>query len=150
MEPKIYSYVRFSSMKQKNGSSLQRQEKAIEAYAKQKGLQIDTELNLKDLGETLKNGALGEFSNLCEEGKIAKGSILVIEQLDRLSRLPWQEVTKIAQTIMKAGVTIKELIDGNEYSDPDDFESAMQLMSSLHQAHKFSAKLSKRRKAANR
>ena len=155
MEPRIYSYVRFSSMKQKNGSSLQRQEKSIEAYAKEKGLPIDDTLNMKDLGvsgyrgDNSKTGALGEFLRLCEKGKIAKGSILVIEQLDRLSRLPWQEATKIAQTIMKAGVTIKELIDGNEYSDPDDFESAMQLMSSLHQANKFSSKLSKRRKEAN-
>lgn len=155
MEPRIYSYVRFSSMKQKNGSSLQRQEKSIEAYAKEKGLPIDDTLNMKDLGvsgyrgDNSKTGALGEFLRLCEKGKIAKGSILVIEQLDRLSRLPWQEATKIAQTIMKAGVTIKELFDDQEYSDPDDFDSAMQLMSSLHQANKFSSKLGKRRKDAN-
>jgi len=142
-------------MKQKNGSSLQRQVDAIESYAREKGLPIDKTLNMRDLGvsgyrgDNSNTGALGEFLRLCENGKIAKGSILVIEQLDRLSRLPWNDATKIAHTIMKAGVTIKELIDDAEYSDPEDFQSAMQLMSSLNQAHKFSAKLGKRRKNAN-
>ena len=155
MEPKIYSYIRFSSMKQKSGSSLQRQKESIEKYAREKGLPIDDTLNMNDLGvsgyrgDNSNTGALSEFLRLCENRKIAKGSILVIEQLDRLSRLPWAESLKIAHTIMKAGVIIKELIDDNEYSDPEDFQSAVELMSSLNQANKFAQKLSKRRKNAN-
>lgn len=152
MKPKIYSYVRFSSMKQKKGGSFKRQTEQIEEFAKIKKMPIDDTLNMYDLGksgfrgENSKTGALGDFLRLCKEEKIAKGSFLVIEQIDRLSRLPWNEALVITHTIMEAGVTIVSLYDDKEFSDAKNYDSAVQLMASLHQAHEFSKKLSGRRK----
>ena len=48
--PKAYSYIRFSSTKQISGDSLDRQIRLSEEYAAKNGLELDTSLNLRDLG----------------------------------------------------------------------------------------------------
>lgn len=156
MEPKIYSYIRFSSTSQRKGSSFDRQTELIEAYAKRKGLPLDDTLKLQDLGMSAYKGdnalfgKLSVFLDLCKKGKIAKGSVLALEQIDRLSRQKWDDsFQEIAKPIMQAGVTIYSFYDEKEYSDPKDFNSMSQLMASLHQAHQFSLRLSNRRKDTN-
>ncbi len=53
---------------------------------------MDTELTLHDKGISafkglnVEQGALGEFLKAVEEGKVNKGSYLLVESLDRLSR----------------------------------------------------------------
>ena len=89
---KAYSYIRFSSIKQQKGDSVERQIRLSENYAAKHGLELDTELNLSDLGisaydrSNLSKGALGQFLKLIEGNRIQKGSYLLVESLDRLSR----------------------------------------------------------------
>ena len=92
MEPKAYSYIRFSSPEQEKGDSLRRQIQLSEEYCKQHGLILEDTLLLTDKGLSAykgnhrTKGALGEFLRLVEEGKIPPGSVLLVENLDRLSR----------------------------------------------------------------
>lgn len=153
-KPKIYSYVRFSSINQKNGDSKRRQQQQIDEYAKAKGLEIDESLRLEDLGlsaytgDHAKHGALGKFLELCNKGMITKGSYLFIEQVDRISRLSWEDGYNLIKMILKAGVTIYSSFDEKEYKENLNFDAAMALIQSLNSAHEFSKKLSKRRKEA--
>jgi len=86
-----YSYLRFSSKKQATGDSLRRQLKAGEDYCAKYGLLLNP-VNFKDLavsakeGKNAVDGALGEFIDCIEAGKIPKGSVLLLDEFSRLSR----------------------------------------------------------------
>ncbi len=43
MEPRVYSYIRFSTPEQKKGDSLRRQTEAAEEWAKAHGLPFDNQ-----------------------------------------------------------------------------------------------------------
>ena len=55
--PKAYSYIRFSSAKQQSGDSVERQTKLSANYAAKHGLELDTQLNMSDLGISAYDGA---------------------------------------------------------------------------------------------
>lgn len=120
--PKAYSYIRFSSAKQEAGDSLARQVRLSEEYAARHGLELDTELSLRDLGisaydrSNLKKGALGHFLRLVEEKRIPVGSYLLVESLDRLSRDKVMDALSIFTDILRAGVVIVTLSDNQVYS----------------------------------
>ncbi len=58
------------------------------------GLELDDKFTYKDLGvsaydrSNLERGALGLFLEAVEAGKVPKGSILLVEAFDRLTRSP--------------------------------------------------------------
>ncbi|TKE91828.1 recombinase family protein, partial [Vibrio kanaloae] len=87
---KAYSYIRYSSPQQASGDSYRRQLAATQAYCDANGYELDTELSIyKELGVSGFKGDqehLKQFINDCETGKVKKGSLLVVENLDRLSR----------------------------------------------------------------
>src|SRR5262249_9170345 len=94
---KCYSYIRFSGQRQEAGDSYRRQMALAEEAALQEGVPLDQTLSLADKGISAFRGAnwqrgyLGQFLDLVDAGVIAKGSILIIERVNRLSRLPWME-----------------------------------------------------------
>lgn len=99
--PIAYSYMRFSSEKQAKGDSFRRQEELVKDYLESHPeIELDTSLSLRDAGTSAykglhaKKGALGVFIRLVDDGKIEKGSYLLVEHFDRLSR---EEILK-AQT----------------------------------------------------
>jgi DNA invertase Pin-like site-specific DNA recombinase len=108
---RAFSYVRFSTDEQKDGRSLKRQEEAAKAYCKRHGLTLD-ERTYHDLGISGYHGAnathgkLGEFLELIREGRIPEGSVLIVENVDRLSRLPPNEASDLIMSIVKAGVDV--------------------------------------------
>ena len=120
--PMIYSYTRFSSEKQRHGDSVRRQVEAVEEWAKRSGggLRLDTSLRDEGvpgyMGRNAKVGALGRFLKAIEEGLVAPGSILVVENLDRLSRNEPLEGLDLLKTIIKAGVEIVTLHDNRRYT----------------------------------
>jgi len=119
---KAYSYIRFSTPEQLKGDSLRRQAEASKKYAAEHNLDLDTTLNLKDLGisaydkSNLKKGALGEFIKLVDSGKIKSGSFLLVENLDRLSRGQMTEAVELFINLINAGITIVTLMDNQLYS----------------------------------
>ena len=117
-QPKAYSYIRFSTPEQQKGDSLRRQMQMAEEYAGRKGLVLDTELNMTDMGisafraANVRQGALGAFLRACDDGLVPKGSYLLVEDLDRVSRAsPW-DAFAIFQQIINADITLVILKGG--------------------------------------
>lgn len=135
--PKAYSYIRFSSAKQQKGDSVARQTKLSENYAARHSLELDTELNMSDLGvsaydrSNLSKGALGQFLRLVEEGRIPKGSYLLVESLDRLSRDKVMDALAIFLNILKAEIIIVTLADDQVYSQEKSNENWSSLIMSI-------------------
>lgn len=155
----MYSYLRFSDPRQAIGSSADRQLAYAASWAAQRGMALDATLTLKDEGLSayhqrhVKQGALGVFLRAIEDGRIASGSVLVVEGLDRLSRAePIQAQAQLAQ-IINAGITVVTASDGREYNRAGLKAQPMDLVYSLLvmiRAHEESDTKSKRVKAAIR
>ena len=119
-----YSYIRFSTKEQIKGDSFRRQTEDCEIYLKaHPELTLDTDLNMFDAGisaykgKHISHGALGNFLKLVEAGKLVKGSVLLIENIDRLSRLKPTEALRIFDNIIHAGIKIVTLQSGTEYTE---------------------------------
>ena len=117
---KAYSYVRFSSFRQMGNDSVRRQVALAEKYAIENKLDLQ-ELSMQDKGvsafkgDNVSTGALGEFIKLIEAGEIEKGSYLLVESLDRLSRQKVVEALEQFLRIARQGIVIVTLSDGQVY-----------------------------------
>jgi len=142
-QPKAYSYKRFSTPAQAQGDSLRRQTKMAQAWADREGVPLDTDLNLTDEGVSAYTGAnrdvgnLGAFLRAVEDGTVPRGSWLIVESLDRLSREPAADALHAMQGIIRAGVTVVDLSDNGGQGRAYNLESLrssdglMQLMAML-------------------
>lgn len=137
MRERVYSYLRFSDAKQAEGYSTERQTAYAEAWAKEHGLQLDAELSMRDEGLSayhqthVKRGALGVFLAAVEIGQVPKGSVLVVEGLDRLSRAePILAQAQLA-SIINAGITVVTASDNKVYSRERLKANPMDLVYSL-------------------
>ncbi len=115
-----YSYIRFSSPDQAKGDSMRRQIEAAETYARAHGLQLDDRLTDTGLsawsGAHRTRGSLGRFLDAISRGQVEPGSILIVEALDRLSRETPLEALDQLRSVLRAGVDIVTLSDGQHYS----------------------------------
>ena len=133
--PKCYSYIRFSRPEQMRGDSLRRQTEAAEKWAADNGMVIDE--SLTDLGVSAYRGlnrlkgALGKFLELVSKGQVPKGSYLIIESLDRFSREDALDVIGEFSKVLKSGITIVTLLDGQVYSRERIKAEPMALFGSL-------------------
>ena len=93
LPPLAYSYLRVSRAEQSQGAGLDRQGDMAAAWCDRNGYQLDTRLDLSDRGRSafkghhLTRGALGRFLELAKQGKLVANPVLLIEAVDRLSRL---------------------------------------------------------------
>ena len=123
MAKTAYSYIRFSTPEQAKGDSLKRQLEASEQYARDNGLVIDT--TLRDLGKSAfksanaKDGKLGDFLARVQSGEISKGSVLIVESLDRLSRDTVMNALPSFIALIQSGITVVTL-----GSSPQRYDSA--------------------------
>jgi DNA invertase Pin-like site-specific DNA recombinase len=121
-KPKAYSYVRFSTPEQAQGDSYRRQTQAAQEYARLRGLELDTELTFADLGKSAfrganaKTGALAKFLEAVKDEAISKGSYLLVENLDRLTRADVLEAQELFTGIIRRGITLVTLFDQKSYS----------------------------------
>jgi DNA invertase Pin-like site-specific DNA recombinase len=113
-----YSYIRFSSVKQRQGDSLRRQQEAVADWCKRHNVRLDTSTTLHDLGTSAYTGAhrknpdrnaLASFLKLVESGKVPRGSFLVIENLDRLTREHIRPALTLLLNLIEAGVRVVQL-----------------------------------------
>lgn len=151
-----YSYIRMSSQQQMKGDSLRRQLELSRKYAAENNLILDE--SLTDIGisawtgANVQDGALGRFLQLIQSGLIKRGSYLLVESLDRLSRQQVRNAIGPFIDIINAGVTIVTLADKQVYSETTVDENWTQLMMSLaimSRAHEESQTKSKRLKEAH-
>lgn len=119
--PRCYSYVRFSTPEQLKGDSLRRQLELSKQYAETHGLILDESIQFRDLGLSAYHGinrvkgALGKFLELVKTGEIPRGSVLLVESLDRLSRQEVLEALNLFLNLVRAGIKIVTLADGISY-----------------------------------
>jgi DNA invertase Pin-like site-specific DNA recombinase len=137
--PRAYSYIRFSTPEQAKGHSLQRQTDAAQAWAAANKVTLDDELTFRDrgvsgfTGANLETGELGVFVERVKDGTIPRGSWLLVENLDRISRQAARKAVRAIEEIVEAGITVVDLSDGGrEYSaeqlDRDPFLFIMMVM----------------------
>lgn len=150
---RAYSYIRFSHPKQAEGGSLERQLRLTDSYCKRKGLALDTSLTLRDLGvsafrgDNVKDGSLGAFLEACRTGRVPKGSYLILENLDRLSRSQIRPALKLFLELQDYGITIVTHEPEREY-DPEasDALALIEPLIIFARAHEESVMKSHRRK----
>ncbi|TJV14892.1 recombinase family protein [Mesorhizobium sp.] len=151
--PVAYSYIRWSSAVQGEGDSLRRQKHLAEQWCKENGVRLADDKIMVDAGvsayrgKNLKEGAISAFVNAAKDGYIAKGSYLLVESLDRLSRMRTVEVLAVFLEILRAGIVLVTLGEESErlfrWEDINerDLEDAIDEMKS---SHRFVQKLSRR------
>lgn len=129
-----FSYIRCSTREQLKGNSIRRQLKQAEEYAKKHGLSLSQQ-GYRDLGvsayheKNLKEGS--EFMALIkaiEDRRIPKGSTLIIENLDRLSRGFITNSLPLFMRIINAGVRIATITDDKCYDLASVNKNPMDLM----------------------
>src|SRR5262249_24830163 len=150
---RAYSYIRFSSVRQAGGGSLKRQTALREAYCKRKNLILDDTLTLNDLGvsafrsDNVKDGALAGFLEACRTGRVPKGSLLIVESLDRLSRDQIRPALHLFLALQDHGITIVTLKPEREYlPDGADALALIEPLIVFARAHEESVMKSYRRR----
>lgn len=138
-KPKAYSYLRFSTPEQQKGDSFRRQSSMAISYASRQGLDLDTSLTFHDLGISAFKGAnaetgrLADFLEAVKAGMVPQGSYLLVEALDRLSRLAPRKALRVLEEIVDSGVIVVTLNDEKAYTtgsldkDPIDLLVAIML-----------------------
>ncbi|HEY7327954.1 MAG TPA: recombinase family protein [Gemmataceae bacterium] len=149
-----YSYIRFSHPDQAKGDSLRRQTEAAAEWCKRHKVNLDTSLTLHDLGKSAYTGkhrenpdrhALAAFLKLVETGKVLRGSYLILENLDRLSREHIQPALLLGLNLLQAGVRIVQLKPVEMiFDDKSDTLPVMMMMMELSRGHGESAIKSER------
>jgi DNA invertase Pin-like site-specific DNA recombinase len=103
---------RFSSDKQSDGDSRERQERLNRALAKREGIQVHKEYF--DEGVSVKDGATPLFKKVIDS--LPEGVGIITENLDRINRgHPWRAKAFIAD-ILETGHFIITSQDGREYT----------------------------------
>ena len=121
MKQKVYSYIRFSTPEQAKGHSLDRQMTYAREYAEKHNLVLDESLTMRDEGLSayhqnhIKCGAFGDFLEAIRCNRVARGSVLVIEALDRISRAEPLEAQAVLSQIIMAGITVVTACDNKVY-----------------------------------
>jgi DNA invertase Pin-like site-specific DNA recombinase len=117
---KAYSYLRYSTPEQSKGDSIRRQLELSQRYAKEHGLDLDESLKPDRgvsafRGKNKTEGNLGSFLEDVKAGRVPKGSVLLVESLDRLSREDIETALDGLRAIVNAGVEVHTLSDGQIY-----------------------------------
>lgn len=156
--PLAFSYLRFSSPQQADGDSIRRQVAKTADWCKRHQAQLDKSLELSDQGVSAFKGkhrenpdlhALAAFLNNVKSGRIPRGSYLVVESLDRLSREKIRPALTLLLNLIEAGVKVVQLIPAEAIYDEDVEPMAlMQAIMELNRGHSESKVKSERVGAA--
>src|SRR5262249_52336870 len=140
-----FSYSRFSSLEQAKGDSLRRQDELRDAWLRKTGAVLDTSLTLQDKGVSGYTGAhrenpdrhaLAAFLELVRRGRIPRGSYLVVESLDRLSREHIRPALTLLLNLIDAGIRIVQLLPVEAvYDDKVEPMALMMAIMELSRGH---------------
>ena len=153
---RAFSYIRFSSKKQQKGESFRRQAEFAVEVCRENGWVLDESLTLNDLGisafrgANAKVGALAEFLEAIRIGRVLRGSILIIESIDRLSRNKVGEALQLFISILNSGVSIVTREPRRNYTQDsiNDIAALLEPLIYMSRAHEESATKSFRLKDA--
>lgn len=156
--PQAISYVRFSSVRQHGGTSVERQTAMIADWLKNNPTFSLSSLKFQDLaksgyhGDHIREG--GGFAKLLaavKAGAIKEGDVVLVEAIDRTGRMDTVDMLGILTPILQAGVSIITLNDGNVYNRTSVNGSHIyMLVAQIQAANQYSENLSRRTKASYR
>jgi DNA invertase Pin-like site-specific DNA recombinase len=139
---------------QVKGDSVRRQTDDAADWCRRNKVPLDTVTRLHDLGRSAYTGAhrknpdrhaLACFLKMVEDGKVPRGSFLIIENLDRLSREHIQPALLLVLNLLQAGVRIVQLKPAEIiFDDKSDTLPVMMMMMELARGHGESAMKSER------
>lgn len=149
MKTKAYFYGRFSTSEQKDGRSFDRQIEKAKAFAKKKNLELDERYFFDEgksafVGRHAKDGALAEFIEAVKAGEIAKGSYLLVENQDRLSRERVTTALMRFLELLQQGMVVVTLDGEQEFTSDADFTRLMLALVPMQVAFDESKKKSER------
>jgi DNA invertase Pin-like site-specific DNA recombinase len=150
-----YSYLRFSFSEQAKGDSIRRQVAARDAYLTRMGHSLDTSFMLPPdrgrsafRGKNRTTGNLSLFLDACKQGRIKRGSLLLLENLDRLTREESEIALEVFKNILGYGVTIVTLTPEMEFKPGEmNFGKWVMALSEICRGHSESLMKSVRGKA---
>ncbi|PKA72862.1 DNA invertase Pin-like site-specific DNA recombinase [Pseudomonas baetica] len=147
------SYVRFSSERQRGGSSVERQQAMIRRWLDDHPDYTNTDLKFSDLGKSgfhgehvKEGGGFGKLLLAVEAGAIKAGDVVLVEAIDRTGRLQALDMlTQVIAPILQAGVSIITLDDNTTYTKESVGGSQIFLLvAKIQAAHGYSRSLSER------
>ncbi|MCO7054513.1 MULTISPECIES: recombinase family protein [Pseudomonas] len=157
-KPLAIAYVRWSSTVQggDDKDSYDRQTSPLEFFTSSTGVPVvETIIDPGQsafTGENSKKGKLKGILDRIESGEIRKGDFLVVESIDRITRMRVLDgVALIQDGILKKGVKLYTTTDNKTYSyeDPEkDFENLLMISLIAKRANEESEIKSKRRRSA--
>jgi DNA invertase Pin-like site-specific DNA recombinase len=128
---------------QLKGDSRRRQLELSQTFAAEHDLELVDESQLEDIGVSafkganVRGGALGKFLDAVKANKIARGSYLLVESLDRLSRQEVRKSLSIFLGIIDAGINLVTLADRRIYTaekaDEIELITSLVIMSRAHE-----------------
>lgn len=152
-----YSLIRWSDGPQGEGHSKKRQEGFAPRWCQAHEVRLDDSMSMVLDGESAFRGhhrrpgkrkvrALADFLESIRVGKVAKGSILIIENLDRLSREDIDEAWEFFRSILKAGVDVVTESPERHYTKESlkDLFSILEVKFIMYRAHDESLQKSRR------
>ncbi len=148
-----YSYLRFSTAEQMKGDSIRRQESEADRACKQFKWRLSDQ-TFRDLGVSAfrgkhaKQGALSIFLDLLQAGNLETGSVLILEDFDRLNRDKIMTGFDIVRRILETGTDVFCTLNWKLYTK-DSLNEPMAIMEMIwrfYLAHEESAKKAYRSK----
>lgn len=145
MARQLYSYQRWSSAVQADGTTKARQSFAAQEYATKNGLEI---VEIVDAGisgfksDNSKSGALSKFLAAVDEGLIPNNAYLFVESLDRITRDEIDVALELFMGILRRGITIVTGMDNKVYThagikgNPIDLLTSILLFTRAHEESK--------------
>lgn len=150
-KPTAYAYSRFSTIQQQDGDSKRRQESLAHAWPDSVNYRIEY---LHDAGISAysgKNRTIGQFGVFLASlraGQLGPRPVLLVENLDRISREELETAQSLFLEIVSLGATIVTLHNGKRYAKGMGLVDIITALVEMDVAHQHSAKLSMRVKAA--
>lgn len=138
-KPRAYSYLRFSGKAQEKGDSIRRQTASAKAYAEKHGLDLDEQVVDPAVsayrGANWEAGKLGAFLARVESGDVPKGSTLIIESVDRLTRqtvnVALPRILDLLNADIKIATTSPEQLYTKERLEKEPFLAAEILLTAI-------------------
>ena len=158
--PKGYVYVRYSTVEQGQGDSVERQLYLARQFAESRTdlhIEIDETVAFIDRGVSSFTGdnlaadkALGQFLAAVDRGEILPGSFLLVESLDRLSRQEIAPAQRVFLNILNRGITVATTspVEARVYDSKAGLIDLIVMLTHMERAHAESALKSRRVKAA--
>jgi DNA invertase Pin-like site-specific DNA recombinase len=120
--PCAYSYIRMSQDTQLKGDSLRRQRDACQKYAARHGLELVDDFAMEDIGlsgwtgANIESGNFGRFLEAVRRGEVEKGSYLLVEAFDRISRQPPLQALQPFLDLINNGIVLVTLDDEKQFT----------------------------------